>query len=603
MFQTFDTTSNPANGAPRLMLLRAELVRRGLEGFIVPRGDAHQGENVAPCDERLAWLTGFTGSAGLGIVLPDAAAIEVDGRYRLQAATQCDPDVFTPVHVPPRASGDWLGTHVQNGAKIGYDPMLMTARAAEDLENLLAQHGAVAVKCQTKDGAPDNPIDAIWRNRPPRPAAPIIAHPAEFSGQPSGEKRAKLAQGLHDGKLRACVLTLPDSINWLLNIRGSDIAHTPVVLAFAILHDNASMDLFIDPARVDTALAAHLGPDIRLHGPEHFGPVLRELPGPVGIDFTSAPVWVADQLADPQHYTDPCRMAKAVKNAAELSGMRAAHLRDGAAMAEFLFWLDQTAPTGKLTEIDVVKQLEHTRASANQMTDISFETICGAGPNGAIIHYRVTNDTNRAVAPGQLLLVDSGAQYLDGTTDITRTVAIGPVDPAVIAPFTRVLCGMITMSMQRFPEGISGAHLDVLARVALWNAGQDYDHGTGHGVGAYLGVHEGPHGLSRRATAPLLPGVVVSNEPGYYRTGAFGIRIENLMAVTSPAQLPDGDRAMLGFETLTLAPIDRRLIDPALLSPDQLHWLNAYHARVKSEVTPWISPACANWLDQACAPL
>jgi len=603
MFQSFDATTSPSTGAARLAALRAELVRRGLDGFLVPRGDAHRGEDVAEADERLAWLTGFTGSAGLGVVLVQNAGVEVDGRYRLQAASQCDAAAFSPIHVPPAETGSWLAEHAPKNARIGYDPMLMTMDEVKALNEGLAASGVTLVKCQDDDGTPNNPIDAIWTNRPARPAAPIVAHPDAFSGQVSAEKRANLAAALRKAGLGACVLTLPDSIAWLLNIRGADIAHTPVVLSFAIAYDTGKVALFVDPPRIKPDLAQHLGPDITASAPSTFGASLRAQPFPVGVDLASAPVWVSDQLAQPRAFTDPCRLPKAIKNPAELAGMQAAHLRDGAAMAEFLFWLDETAPHGGLTEIDVVTKLEAIRAVANQMTDISFETICGAGPNGAIIHYRVTTETNRAVKPGELLLVDSGAQYLDGTTDITCTIAVGPVPPEAIAPFTRVLAGMIDISRMRFPAGIAGAHVDVLARAALWQAGQDYDHGTGHGVGAYLGVHEGPHGLSRRATAPLVAGVVLSNEPGYYRDGAFGIRIENLMTVTALQNIQGGDRPMHAFETLTLAPIDRRLIDSALLSTAQRHWLNDYHARVLATLHSLVSPACGTWLSQACAAL
>ena len=603
MFQTFEASTSPHTGAERLKHLRNELARRGLDGFLVPRADAHQGENVAPADERLAWLTGFTGSAGLGLVLADKAGVEVDGRYRLQAIAQCDTTVFTPVHVPPATSGRWLAENAPEGAMIGYDPMLHTADQIKALDEVLAAKGAKLVKCQNESGAPDNPIDAIWADQPTRPAAPIVPHPLEFAGVASADKRAALAESLRTEGLAACVLSLPDSIAWLLNIRGADIARTPVMLAFAIAYDDESVDLFVEPARITPALAAHFGPAVRPIAPADLGAVLRALEAPVGVDMASAPVWISDQLEHPRPLTDPCRLPKARKNTAELAGLRAAHLRDGAAMAEFLFWLESTATKGDLTEIDVVTKLEAIRATSNQMTDISFETICGAGPNGAIIHYRVTEDTNRAVTPGELLLVDSGAQYLDGTTDITRTVAIGTAPPEAVAPFTRVLAGMIDMSRIRFPEGIAGAHLDVLARAALWVAGQDYDHGTGHGVGAYLGVHEGPHGLARRATTPIEAGVVLSNEPGYYREGAFGIRLENLMATLPAEAIEGGDRPMHGFETLTLAPIDRRLIDAALLNSAQLDWLNGYHARVLAEIGPLVSTACQSWLRDACAPI
>ena len=404
------------------------------------------------------------------------------------------------------------------------------------------------------------------------------------------------------------MLTLPDSIAWLLNVRGSDIARTPVPLAFAILHAGGRVELFTDPAKADDALRAHLGPDVAIMAPEAFGPGLDALRGRVAVDRASAPAWVSDRIAatgaaEVVWERDPCILPKACKTEAEIAGARAAHLRDGAAMAEFLAWLDLTAPEGGLTEIDVVKKLEATRAATGQLRDISFETICGAGPDGAIVHYRVTEATNRPVRPGELLLVDSGGQYADGTTDITRTVPVGPVPPEAVRPFTLVLKGLIAMSRLRWPEGLAGRDIDAVARTALWRAGMDYDHGTGHGIGSYLGVHEGPQSLSRRGLEPLLPGMILSIEPGYYREGAFGIRIENL-AVVRPPEVPEGgDRPMLGFETLTLAPIDRRLVDRGLLEPDERAWLDAYHARVAETLAPLVEPETARWLRAACQPL
>ncbi len=601
MLQDFRRRTTPDTGAARLAALRAAMAEAGVDAFLVPRADAHQGENVAPRDERLAWLTGFTGSAGLAIVTRDRAAIFVDGRYRLQVQGQVDLASFTVRRHPEDKPADWLIEALPGGGRLGFDPWLHTAKEIETLSEALGprQIGLVRVA---------NLVDAAWPDQPPPPARPIVPHPVELAGRDSAAKRAELAAGLVERDLAAAVLTLPDSIAWLLNVRGSDVARTPVPLAFAILHAGGRVDLFTDPAKVDDNLRAHLGPEVTIAAPESFGPGLDALRGRVAVDQASAPAWVSDRLgaaasAEVVWQRDPCILPKACKTAAEIAGARAAHLRDGAAMAEFLAWLDLTAPEGGLTEIDVVRKLEEIRAATGLLRDISFETICGAGPDGAIVHYRVTEASNRPVVPGELLLVDSGAQYADGTTDITRTVAVGQVPGDAVRPFTLVLKGLIAMSRLAWPAGLAGRDLDAVARAWLWRAGFDYDHGTGHGIGAYLGVHEGPQNLSRRGIEPLLPGMMLSVEPGYYREGAFGIRIENLVVVRPPELPEGGDREMLGFETLTLAPIDRRLIDRALLEPAERAWVDAYHDRVAETLTPMIEAETARWLRAACAPL
>ncbi len=601
MFQDFRRRTTPETGAPRTRDLRGAMAEAGVDAFLVPRADAHQGENVAPRDERLAWLTGFTGSAGNAAVTAASAAVFVDGRYRLQVRDQVDTAVFETLRIPEDSLSDWLARALPGGGRIGFDPWLHTQgeidRLAEALEP--RQIGLARVA---------NLIDAVWHDQPPPPAEPILPHPESLAGRSSAEKRAALAADLTRKRLAAYVLTFPDSIAWLLNIRGSDIARTPVPRAFAILGADGRVSLFVDPAQVGAETRAHLGPEVTIAARADFGPALDALTSRVGLDKARAPVWIADRLregdrAEIAWETDPCLLPKACKTEAELAGSRAAHLRDAAAMAEFLAWLDGAAPAGALTEIAVVTKLEEFRASTGTLRDISFETICGAGPNGAIVHYRVTEASDRPVRPGELLLIDSGAQYPDGTTDITRTVAVGAPDPAAITPFTLVLRGMIAVSRQHWPEGRTGRDIDVLARAALWNAGLDFDHGTGHGVGAYLGVHEGPQSLSVRGTEPLRPGMIISVEPGYYREGAFGIRTENLVAVRAAGVAEGGERPMLSFETLTLAPIDRRLIDAALLAPDERSWLDAYHARVLAEVGPAVSPATRAWLAQACAPI
>jgi len=592
MFQTFDVQSDPEQGPPRLAALRAEMAGAGLDGFLVPRADAHQGEYVAPCDERLAWLTGFTGSAGFCAVLADVAGVFIDGRYRLQVRDQVAQD-FKPVHWPEVQLADWLRDQLPDGGVVGFDPWLHTVTEIATLRD------AVAPAITLRPVA--NLVDAIWDDRPAPPDAPFTAYPLEHAGESHAEKRARLTRDDDNG---VTVLTLPDSIAWLLNIRGTDIARNPVPQAFALLHHDGTVDLFAREGKAEK-LPAHLGADVRLRG-DDFLAALAALSGTVRVDPKSCPVAVEQALekATVLETQDPCILPKAIKNPTEIAGARAAHLRDGTAMVRFLAWLDATAPAGGLTEIDVVTQLESFRRDTNQLRDISFETICGAGPNGAIVHYRVSDATNRPVNAGELLLVDSGGQYLDGTTDITRTVAIGAPQGDEAACYTRVLQGMVAISRTRFPKGVAGNHLDALARAPLWAAGMDYDHGTGHGVGAYLSVHEGPQGLSRRATTPLEPGMILSNEPGYYRTGAFGIRIENLITVIPAPKLAGADaREMYAFETLTWVPFDRNLIETHLLSNAEKDWIDAYHAQTLAQIGPLVDGDALAWLIHACAPL
>lgn len=595
MFQSFDATTSPEQGPPRLQALRTELLAEGLDGFLVPRADAHQGEYVADRDQRLAWLTGFTGSAGFAVVLAETAAIFVDGRYTLQVRDQVA-EAFTPVAWPSTKLGPWLVDHAPADARIGFDPWLHTRAELAELER--SAPGVALVPTE-------NLVDRIWHNQPAPPAGKAKAHAIEYAGETSGAKRTRIAEVLRAEGQRAAVLTLPDSLCWLLNIRGSDIERSPLVLAFAILHDTGRVSLFADPAKF-----ADLGPDphIDIAPASDFAGALATLDGPVRVDRATAPAAVSAALRKAGvelHWApDPCVLPKAKKNAAEIAGARAAHLRDGAAMVEFLAWLDQEAPKDRLTEIDVATALEGFRTATGALRDISFDTIAGSGPNGAIVHYRVTNETNRALGEGELMLVDSGGQYVDGTTDITRTIAIGTPGVDEVAAFTRVLRGMIALSRLRWPRGLAGRDIEAVARAPLWTAGQDYDHGTGHGVGSFLGVHEGPHRLSRTGTVPLEPGMILSNEPGYYRTGAFGIRIENLVLVQDAPPLDGADaRDMLAFETLTLAPIDRRLIDTQQLTRDELAWLDAYHARVRAALSDEVSPEAAEWLDDATQPL
>ena len=597
MFQSFDSHATPEAGPARLGALREVLRREGLAGFIIPRSDVHQGEYVAARDERLQWLTGFTGSAGFCIVLPDVAGVFIDGRYRVQVKAQVALSDFTPVPWPEVKPGDWIREHLAAG-QIGFDPWLHTADEIAKIEVALEGSGLGLRPSR-------NIVDAIWPDQPAPPMGRAFAHPDALSGETSQSKRARLAESIRKAGQRAAVLTLPDSICWLMNIRGADVPKNPIVHAFAVLHDDARVTLFAEAEKFDEALRTHLGGHVSVRPPQAFVPALHTLQGPVRVDRATAPIAVSHELAEAGVAVvwgdDPCRLPKACKNTAELGGMREAHLRDGAAMVEFLCWLDGQ-PAQSLTEIDVVTALEGYRRASNALHDISFDTICGAGPNGAIMHYRVTHETNRKVGEDELLLVDSGGQYLDGTTDITRTIAIGdPGDEARLC-YTRVLQGMIAISRVRFPKGLAGRDLDPLARFPLWVAGQDFDHGTGHGVGAFLSVHEGPQRLSRISEVPLEPGMILSNEPGYYREGAFGIRLENLIVVQEAPALGD-NRAQFSFETLTFVPFDRRLIMTQTLSTAERHWLDSYHTEVLEKIGPRLSGPVLDWLTAACLPL
>ena len=589
--------------AERLAALRAELARRGLDGFVVPLSDEHQGEYVARRSQRLAWLTGFTGSAGMAIVLSERAALFVDGRYTLQVSAQVDGSLYEHRHITDEPADAWLRSHLSAGAALGYDPTLHGAHGRDRLAAPCQAVGAHLVPCET------NPIDALWDNQPPPPLGPIAPHPVRFAGVEASEKRQTIAGRLADKGADAAVLSAPDSIAWLLNVRGADVANSPLPHSFAIVHDEGGVDWFVDRRKLLPEVPAHLGNAVRVQAPDALAGVLDGLAKAgkaVLIDEAATPVWMVDRLTEGGARVvrggDPCALPKACKNEAELAGIRAAHRRDGAALTRFLAWL-AASPPGSVTELDAVDRLAAMRAGGEHFRGPSFDTISGAGPNGAIVHYRVTAGSNRTLEPGSLYLVDSGGQYLDGTTDVTRTVAIGAPEPEHRDRFTRVLRGHIALATARFPRGTTGAQLDTLARQFLWQAGLDYDHGTGHGVGHYLNVHEGPQRISRLGSgAALQPGMVVSNEPGFYKTGAYGIRIENLVAVTKS----DGaDSGFLGFETLTLAPIDRALIDPVMLTADERAWLDAYHGRVAETLAPLLADDAATlaWLQPATAPL
>ncbi len=589
-----------AEMSDRLARLRQELSARGLSGFIVPRADEHLGEYVPASAERLAWLTGFTGSAGLAAVLPGKAAAFTDGRYVLQLAAQTDAELWERRHITEEPPARWLAANAPAEASIGYDPLLIS-------EQGLAVYTDAGLSMVPVEG---NPIDAIWRDRPLPPVAPAIPHPLEHAGRSADEKREQIAGLLREARQDAAVISDPASIAWLLNIRGGDVPYTPFVLGFALVHADGGTELFLDPAKLTDQTRAWLGNTVSVADRAALQPALRRLAGKrVRVDRSGSPVWFAQQLRDAGAVVvadrDPCLLPKACKNDVEQQGFRQAHLRDAVAVCRFLHFLSQFGARGEETELSVADRLLALREQVSGFRGESFPAISAAGEHGAIIHYRVTEASNRPVQRDESYLIDSGAQYVDGTTDITRTIWIGPSDPPseLRERVTRVMKGHIAIATLVFPEGVSGAHLDAFARRALWQVGLDYDHGTGHGVGSYLSVHEGPVSLSRLAApVPIAAGMVLSNEPGYYLPQRYGIRMENLVLV-QPAAFVEAGKRFLQFETLTLAPFDRRLIDPTLLDAAELAWLNGYHARVLAEVGPRLDAADRSWLAESCAPI
>ncbi len=603
MRQDFSVRGGPTVAPHSLPRLRATMADLGLDGFFIPHEDEYQNEYLPEANERLAWATGFTGSAGAAWILTDRAVLFVDGRYTLQASDQAPTALFDHVPMPDPGPIGWLAEQALPGLRLGFDPRLVTPTAALALRAAADKAGAELVATDR------NPVDIAWQDRPPQPLAPIVPHPERKAGRSSADKRAEIARTLAEGGADASVITAPASIAWLLNIRGGDVERSPLPLCRAILRSDGAVDLFADPAKVTEGLAAHLGNGVALRNPDELGEGFGHLSGQtVRLDPETASEWVFEQLraagAKIVEAPDPILLPKACKNPAEIDGTRAAHLRDGVAVTRFLHWLDTEAQDGTVTEIDAALRLEAFRDELEGLEDLSFDTISGAGPNGALPHYRVSSASNRQLVPGSLYLVDSGAQYLDGTTDVTRTVAIGTPAPEMRRHYTLVLKGHIALSTVRFPAGTTGTHLDTLARHALWQAGLDYNHGTGHGVGVYLGVHEGPQRIAKAWNAtPLMAGMIVSNEPGYYREGAYGIRIENLQVVTPESPIEGGDLPMLGFETLTLAPLARSLIEPALLGPAEREWVDAYHARVAERIGPHLPETLKAWLADACAPI
>ncbi len=586
--------------ASRLADLRAELKRRGLDGFVVPRADEHQGEYVPRRSQRLGWLTGFSGSAGLAIVLADKAAIFIDGRYTLAVRDQVDVEAFEPHQIPEQSAETWIAENLPKGGKLGFDPWLQTVDGYDRFARACQRAGGSFVPVES------NPVDTVWTGRPPAPLAPVLPHPVEFAGETSESKRGRIASTLAARNADVALITAPDSIAWLLNVRGGDVPRTPFALGFALIHADGHVDLYMDRRKIPDRTVSWLGNAVTLAPPEELGSAL-DLLGKLGkrvlVETSTAPYWAATRLqaagATMVRDADPISLPKACKNAVELEGIRAAHRRDGAAVSRFLNWLDARSSAGALREIEVSDRLQALREETGKLRDLSFDTISGAGANGAIVHYRASEATERTLEPGSLYLVDSGGQYRDGTTDITRTVGVGTPSPEMRDRFTRVLKGHIALASARFPVGTTGSQLDVLARYALWQVGLDYDHGTGHGVGAYLSVHEGPHRISKMPNSVALqPGMIVSNEPGYYKTGAYGIRIENLVAVKA-VEIEGADRKYLEFETLTLAPIDLACIERSLLTEAEKQWLNDYHRRVRETVGPNVDAETRTWLEKA----
>jgi Xaa-Pro aminopeptidase len=604
MRQTFDETTDPSFGPRHAPLIRQAMAEQGLDGFLVPHEDEHQNEYLPAANDRLAWATGFTGSAGAAVILKERAAIFVDGRYTLQVRDQVDQALFEIRDLVDGGVPAYLSEAARPGWTIGYDARLHSPDALDRLRTAAEKAGARLAPVAV------NPLDKAWGEaRPPQPAAPVAPHPLEYSGEDSASKRTRIGKALADQGAAAAVITSPASIAWLFNVRGGDVSRSPLPLAQAIVNADGTARLFLDPAKVTAELPAFLGNGVRLERPGDLGPALAELGGKaVLVDPAASSAWYFGALKDAGAQTitaaDPCALPRARKNPVEVEGARRAHRRDGAALTRFLHWLGTTAQESLPDEVEIVAKLEGFREATGALRDLSFDTIAGAASNGAIVHYRPTRRLNKKSEAGSLLLVDSGAQYLDGTTDVTRTVAMGEPTGEMRERFTLVLKGHLALARVRFPTGTTGSALDALARMALWAHGLDYDHGTGHGVGSYLGVHEGPQRIAKQPNAvPLEAGMIVSNEPGYYKEGAYGIRIETLQVVTPAAPIAGGERPMLGFETLTLAPIDRRLVATALLTNEERAQFDAYHARVLAEIGPLVEPEVRAWLEEACAPL
>ncbi|MFV1919385.1 aminopeptidase P family protein [Sphingomonas sp. MJ1 (PH-R8)] len=591
----------------RLATLRTRLAQEGLDGFVVPLTDEHMSEYVGGYAQRLAWLTGFQGSAGTAVVLAGEAAMFTDGRYTLQVREQVDGADWTYAQVPQESIAGWLAGHAPQGGRIGYDPWLHTREWVERTAAALAPRGGTLVPVAA------NPIDALWADRPEPSDAPLAVQPDTLAGRSAADKRAEIADWLRAQGADALVLSALDSVAWAFNVRGTDVTHTPVALSYALVAEDGTAELFVAPDKVGDDVHRHLGNAVRVRDKAEFASALRTLAGKrVAVDPERAVAAIFDALdaggATLLPMRDPVVLAKAIKNPAEIAGHHAAQARDAAALVRFLKWFEETAPAGTLTELDVVARLHDFRAETGVLKDESFETISATGAHGASPHYKVTDESNAPILPGQLFLIDSGGQYADGTTDITRVMPVTEPTAEMRDRFTRVLKGHIAVATAIFPDGTTGAQIDAFARRPLWEAGLDFAHGTGHGIGAYLSVHEGPQRIAQPTypgagpLEPLRAGMLLSNEPGYYKAGEYGIRIENLMLVVehTPA---GGDATMLAFQTTSFVPIERRLIEPALLTPAERAWLDAYHAETLRRATPLLDADTRAWLEEKCAPI
>lgn len=602
-FQNYKVQGGPNWGRRHLPLLREAMASYKIDMFIIPHEDEYQNEYLPECNERLMWATGFSGSAGAAIIARDKAVVFVDGRYTLQVEAQVDETLFEYARLEGSGLANWLAEHVETGDVIGYDPRLHSPKSLIAIRKAVQSAGGELKALST------NPIDTAWTDRPAPPAAPVTVFPMSVAGEDHASKRARIADIMSTKSADFCLLTSPSSIAWLLNIRGGDVMCTPLPLSTVLLHADGQVELFINPVKLSDTVRSHLGNQVSIFDEDAVEDRLKSLKGQsVLIDPSSSSAWHFDTLrtakANIISGDDPVALPKACKNAAEIAGTTEAHKRDAVALINFLHWLDTDAQSGEYDEIQAAQKLERFRHETNVLKDLSFESISGAGSNGAIVHYRVSEATTKKLEKGSLFLIDSGGQYVDGTTDVTRTIPIGDPSTEIRQRFTWVLKGHIALAEIRFPEGTTGSNLDVLARASLWAQGLDYDHGTGHGVGVFLGVHEGPQRISKTPNSiALRPGMIVSNEPGYYKTGAYGIRIENLQYVTEPKAISGGERMMMGFETLTLAPLHKKMIDISELSARELHYINNYHKRVWKEISPALKGAVKEWLKTACAPI
>jgi Xaa-Pro aminopeptidase len=593
--------------ADRLKALREQLKAEKLDGFVVPLTDEHMSEYVGSYAQRLSWLTGFQGSAGSAVVLPQEAAIFVDGRYTLQVRQQVSPTEWSYQSVPETSTTKWLEEHAPEGARIGYDPWLHTRDWVKKAKEALATRGAELVPVSR------NPIDEIWTDRPQASKAHLVVQPDQYAGKSAAEKRTEIADWLSKEHADTAVLAALDSIAWAFNIRGADVSRTPVALAYALVNADGTADLFVASEKIGPDVRQHLGNGVRVHERYEFEPALRSLHGKtVAVDPERSVSAIFDALdeagAKVVARRDPTILPKAVKNPVEIAGQKASQERDGAAIVKFLRWIENEAPKGGLDEIKAAEKLQQLRQEASELRDLSFDTISAAGPNAAIPHYKVTEESSLPIEMDRIYLVDSGGQYVDGTTDITRTVIVGEPTAEMRDRFTRVLKGHIAIATALFPKGTRGSQLDSFARRPLWEAGLDYAHGTGHGVGSFLSVHEGPQRISPVGSSqsggdePLVAGMILSNEPGYYKSGDYGIRIENLVLVCK-REIEGAEKEMLGFETLTFAPIDRHLVDAEMLEPEEIVWLNCYHAHVLAKIGPKLQADDLAWLQAACAPI